>query len=53
MMNIEYLQTYISVYENRSITKAGEELFLSKQTVLYHISQLEKIFKDSLFVTGV
>ncbi len=50
MMNIEYLQTYISVYENRSITKAGEELFLSKQTVLYHISQLEKIFKESLFV---
>ena len=49
-MNYLDIQCFLHVAKNNSITRAADELFLTRQTVSNHISQLEKELDCKLFV---
>ncbi|MFC7062860.1 selenium metabolism-associated LysR family transcriptional regulator [Halobacillus seohaensis] len=47
-MDIESLQTYVTVIELKSFTKAAKQLNLSQPTVSFHIKSLESEFQTTL-----
>ena len=47
-MNIS-LEYFLTVAEERSITRAAEKLFVSQQCVSSHIKKLEQIYQAELF----
>ncbi len=48
-MNIKELQAFISVYDNRSITKAAERLYVSQPTLTRIIKKIEEDTGTELF----
>ncbi|MDX9714562.1 MAG: selenium metabolism-associated LysR family transcriptional regulator [Dissulfurispiraceae bacterium] len=48
-MDIHHLKVFVSVYKNRSFSKASEYLFLCQPTVSDHIKTLEKELECRLF----
>ncbi|MEW6118430.1 MAG: LysR family transcriptional regulator, partial [Nitrospirota bacterium] len=42
IMDIHQLRVFVSVYKNRSFSKASEELYLTQPTVSDHIKTLEE-----------
>lgn len=48
-MDIHQLRVFVSVYKNKSFSKASEELFLSQPTVSDHIKTLEEELDCKLF----
>lgn len=48
-MDINKLKAFISVYKNRSFSRASEELYLSQPTVSDHIRSLEEELNCKLF----
>ncbi len=48
-MDIHHLKVFISVYKNKSFSKAGEELLITQPTISEHIKYLEKYLKTKLF----
>ncbi len=48
-MNIKELQAFISVYDNRSITKAAERLYVSQPTLTRTIKKIEEDTGTELF----
>ncbi|RJX28210.1 MAG: LysR family transcriptional regulator [Desulfurivibrio sp.] len=48
-MDIHQLRIFVSVYRNRSFSKASEQLFISQPTISEHIKNLEKSLACTLF----
>ena len=48
-MDIHHLKIFVSVYRNRSFTRASEELFISQPTISEHIKNLEHSLDCRLF----
>src|SRR5690554_2361392 len=48
-MQYHQLIAFVSVVEQKSFSKAAENIFLSQSTVSTHISSLEKYFEQKLF----
>lgn len=48
-MDIHQLRVFISVYKNRSFSKASKELYLTQPTISEHIKNLENDLKVKLF----
>ena len=48
-MDIHHLKIFVSVYKNRSFTRASEELGISQPTISEHIKNLERSLDCSLF----
>jgi DNA-binding transcriptional LysR family regulator len=48
-MDIHQLKVFISVFKNRSFSRASEELFLTQPTISDHIKTLEEEFACRLF----
>jgi DNA-binding transcriptional LysR family regulator len=48
-MDIHQLRIFISVYRNRSFSKASDQLYISQPTISEHIKNLEKSLGCSLF----
>lgn len=48
-MDIRQLRTFVKVYEQRSFSKAGEDLFISQPTISAHIAALENELKVPVF----
>lgn len=48
-VNLNHLRLFESVYRNRSMTKAAEELFLTQSGVSQHIKNLEETLQVKLF----
>lgn len=48
-MDIHHLRVFISVYKNKSFSKASKELYLTQPTVSEHIKTLENELKVKLF----
>ncbi len=51
-MNLEQIETFLTVYQNGSYKKAAELLYLPQPTVSHRISQLEKEIGKSLLIRG-
>jgi DNA-binding transcriptional LysR family regulator len=49
-MNLEHIQTFLTVYRVGSYTKAAEQLFLPQPTISHRVSQLEKLLGKSLLI---
>lgn len=47
-ISLGQLEAFVSVVENRSFSKAGEELFLSQSTISSHIAKLERALQTTL-----
>ncbi|MBQ7092001.1 MAG: LysR family transcriptional regulator, partial [Clostridia bacterium] len=47
-ISLGQLEAFVSVVENRSFSKAGEELFLSQSTISSHIAKLERALQATL-----
>ncbi len=47
-ISLGQLEAFVSVVENRSFSKAGEELFLSQSTISSHIAKLERALQSTL-----
>ena len=45
-MDIHHLKIFVSVYKNKSFTKASEALHISQPTISEHIKNLESSLKD-------
>jgi DNA-binding transcriptional LysR family regulator len=48
-MDIHHLKIFVSVYKNKSFTKASEELHISQPTISEHIKNLENSLECKLF----
>jgi DNA-binding transcriptional LysR family regulator len=48
-MDIHHLKIFVSVYKNKSFTKASEKLHISQPTISEHIKNLEKSLNCKLF----
>jgi DNA-binding transcriptional LysR family regulator len=48
-MDIHHLKIFVSVYRNKSFTKASEQLHISQPTISEHIKNLEKELNLKLF----
>jgi DNA-binding transcriptional LysR family regulator len=48
-MDIHHLKIFVSVYKNKSFTKASEKLHISQPTISEHIKNLEKSLDCKLF----
>lgn len=48
-MDIHHLKIFVSVYKNRSFTKASEELHISQPTISEHVKNLESSLDCKLF----
>jgi len=48
-MDIHHLLVFVSVYENRSFTKASRQLYISQPTISEHIKNLENDLACKLF----
>jgi DNA-binding transcriptional LysR family regulator len=48
-MDIHHLKIFVSVYKNKSFTKASEELHISQPTISEHIKNLERSLDCRLF----
>ena len=48
-MDVHQLKIFVSVYKNRSFTRASEELHISQPTISEHIKNLENSFGCKLF----
>ena len=48
-MEIHHLKLFVSVYKNKSFTKASEKLHISQPTISEHIKNLEKSLNCKLF----
>ncbi|MBM4137711.1 MAG: LysR family transcriptional regulator [Nitrospira sp.] len=48
-MDIHQLKIFVSVFKNRSFSKASEELYLTQPTISDHIKTLEEEFNCKLF----
>ena len=48
-MDIHHLKIFVSVYKNKSFTKASEKLHISQPTISEHIKNLEKFLDCKLF----
>lgn len=48
-MDFHHLKVFISVYKNRSFSKAAKEIFLTQPTISEHIKTLEEDLKCNLF----
>ncbi|MEW6003006.1 MAG: selenium metabolism-associated LysR family transcriptional regulator [Nitrospirota bacterium] len=48
-MDIHQLKVFVSVFKNRSFSKASEELYLTQPTISDHVKALEKEFDCKLF----
>ena len=48
-MDIHHLKIFVSVYKNKSFTKASEELHISQPTISEHIKNLESSLDCRLF----
>jgi len=48
-MDIHQLKVFISVFKNRSFSRASEELYLTQPTISNHIKTLEEDFNCKLF----
>lgn len=48
-MDIRRLETFCKVYELKSFSKAGEDLFLSQPTISAHVASLESELEIALF----
>ena len=48
-MELKQLESFVSVADNLSFSKAAKELYLTQPTVSAHIASLEKEFGDRLF----
>jgi DNA-binding transcriptional LysR family regulator len=48
-MDIHQLRVFVSVYKNKSFSKASEELYLTQPTISNHIKALEEEFDCKLF----
>jgi DNA-binding transcriptional LysR family regulator len=51
-MNLEQINTFLTVYQMGSYTKAAEQLYLPQPTISHRISQLEKDLGKSLLIRG-
>nr|WP_241910980.1 LysR family transcriptional regulator [Vibrio splendidus] len=49
MMNLIYMQTFLTVAEEQSFTKAAEVLDVSKGLVSRHVQRLEETLNSKLF----
>ena len=49
---LQYIQTFITVYQVRSFTKAADQLFISQPSVSSHIKHLEAALGIDLFTRG-
>ena len=47
-ISLGQLEAFVSVVENRSFSKAGEELFLSQSTISSHIAKLDRALQATL-----
>lgn len=47
-ISLGQLEAFVSVVENRSFSKAGEELFLSQSTISSHVAKLERALQTTL-----
>ena len=47
-ISLGQLEAFVSVVENRSFSKAGEELFLSQSTISSHVAKLENALQTVL-----
>jgi DNA-binding transcriptional LysR family regulator len=48
-MDIHHLKIFVSVYKNKSFTKASEELLISQPTISEHVKNLENSLDCKLF----
>ncbi len=48
-MDIHQLKVFVSVYKNRSFSRASEDLYLSQPTISDHIKSLEETLNSRLF----
>jgi len=48
-MDIHQLKIFVSVFKNRSFSKASEELYLTQPTVSDHVKSLEEELGCKLF----
>ena len=48
-MTLRHLKIFVTVYEEKSITKAGKRLFIAQPTVSFAVSELEKHYGTKLF----
>ena len=48
-MTFRHLEIFMSVYQNRSITKASKELHISQPSVSLAIKELEEKYQTPLF----
>ncbi|AMV70370.1 MULTISPECIES: LysR family transcriptional regulator [Lactobacillaceae] len=46
----DLFRTFMTVYETRSFSLAGQRLFVSQPTISHHIDKLEKALKTQLFI---
>lgn len=51
-VNLNLYKYFITVMEERSITKAAIKMGVSQPTVTYNIKELEKDLHEQLFVVG-
>lgn len=51
-VNLNLYKYFITVMEERSITKAAIKMGVSQPTVTYNIKELEKDLNEQLFVVG-
>ncbi|MCT4383379.1 LysR family transcriptional regulator [Leuconostoc suionicum] len=49
---LQYIRTFIAVYQTLSFTDAAEKLFISQPSVSTHIKNLEQELKTELFIRG-
>ncbi len=47
-ISLRQLEAFVHVVDNRSFSRAGEELFLSQSTISCHVAQLEKALQTTL-----
>lgn len=51
-IDLNLIRTFLSIYDNRSVTRAAKELSLSQPTVSYALGRLRRALEDPLFVRG-
>lgn len=49
-LDLNLIQTFIVLYETRSVTKAAEQMFITQPSASHALSRLRDLFRDPLFI---
>jgi DNA-binding transcriptional LysR family regulator len=51
-LDLNLIRTFLSIYDQRSVTRAAQELSLTQPTVSHALGRLRRALRDPLFVRG-